>query len=245
MRRESVAPLAIIQLQPPPERVRQQIGEQHQWFIAALDLQPGDYQVCRPDLGEALPAPSSLSAAIICGSWAMVTDHDAWCDRMADWVRLAVSTDLPLLGVCYGHQLMAWALGGEVADNPNGWERGLQQILALPPLASDPLLQRFPAQFSAWLSHRQSVITPPRQAQVLARSALDGCQILRYSDRALSVQFHPEFTGEMMTACLTHALPPGGVVSLMCHQEEPHWARELLLRFWQQVAVSPSRALAE
>lgn len=67
----------------------------------------------------------ALSAALLSGSWAMVTDRADWSERTAAWVRGAVADGLPLLGVCYGHQLMSYALGGNVGDNPAGWERGL------------------------------------------------------------------------------------------------------------------------
>lgn len=76
-------PLAIIQLEAPPEEVSQRVGEQQHWFIRALGLQPDNYCVIRPDRGEALPHPDEVSAAILSGSWAMVTDHADWSERTA------------------------------------------------------------------------------------------------------------------------------------------------------------------
>lgn len=228
----SSLPLAIIQLETPPLAVSDQVGEQQHWFIAALNLAPDEYIVVRPDLGEALPEPESISAAILSGSWAMVTDHADWSERTAAWIRSAVEQSLPLLGVCYGHQLMAYALGGLVDDNPRGWERGLKPLELKECSAHDPLLSQLPRHFSAWLSHRQSVLQAPPGAQVLATSAQDDCQIIRYSPQALSVQFHPEFTGEIMTACLQNSQP--SLSSLMTHQQEPAGARQLLYSFWQQ-----------
>lgn len=235
-------PLAIIQLETPPENVMAVVGEQHHWFVSALALQPEDYVVIRPDLGDALPAPETISAAILSGSWAMVTDHADWSERTAAWIRGAVEQSLPLLGVCYGHQLMAYALGGEVGDNPQGWERGLQQLETLPGAEKDPLLAAFPAHFPAWLSHRQTVRSAPEGATVLARSALDDCQIIRYSDTALSLQFHPEFTGGIMNACLQNHTQDAQVVSLLTHQAEPRWPRQLLADFWQQSGLASQRA---
>lgn len=234
----SSLPLAIIQLQTPPATVMSQIGEQQHWFVAALGLQDGDYIVVRPDLGEALPEPASVAAAILSGSWAMVTDHAEWSERTAAWIRSAVDHSLPLLGVCYGHQLMAYALGGVVDDNPRGWERGQQQLKTGVACQQDPLLSQLPEHFSAWLSHRQSVLQPPPGARVLASSALDDCQIIRYSPQALSVQFHPEFTGTIMTACLQNKPE---VSSLLTHQAEPVWPRRLLQDFWQQSQVAHQR----
>lgn len=227
-------PLAIIQLEAPPEAVSLRVGEQRQWFVGALKLSDGEYIVVRPDLGDPLPEPGSISAAILSGSWAMVTDHADWSERTAAWVRYAVAEQLPLLGVCYGHQLMSYALGGEVGDNPHGWERGLTGLEVREEACYDPLLASLPPTFCAWLSHRQSVLTPPPGARVLAKSAQDGCQIIRYSSQALSVQFHPEFTREIMTACLQNSLNEAEVSRLITAQPEPEWPLQLLREFWLQ-----------
>lgn len=235
-------PLAIIQLETPPQAVSAIVGEQKQWFVDALNLSADEYIVVRPDLGEPLPALETISAAILSGSWAMVTDHADWSERTAAWVRHAVAEQLPLLGVCYGHQLMSYALGGEVGDNPNGWERGLTALEARAQSHHDPLLASLPSEFSAWLSHRQSVLTPPPGAQVLAASAQDGCQIIRYSAQALSVQFHPEFTAEIMTACLKNSLKEAEIGQLVPARAEPEWPRQLLRDFWQQGLPLAKRA---
>ncbi|WP_292971977.1 glutamine amidotransferase [Pantoea sp. UBA4549] len=222
-------PLALIQLEVPPPQVVAKTGEQPAWFIDALQLQPDDYIIVRPHRGEALPGWQEIGGAILSGSWAMVTDHAGWSERTAAWIRGAMEAQLPLLGVCYGHQLMAYALGGEVGDNPRGWERGLQTVTRT---ASDPWLDGLPAHFSAWLSHRQSVLAPPPQATILACSAQDDCQVLRYSPQAFSVQFHPEFSREIMTACTPAGVEPDSAV-----MGDTDWARTLLHRFWQQVRL--------
>lgn len=201
-------------------------------------MQPDAYLIVRPHLGEALPDFDQISGAILSGSWAMVTDHAEWSERSAAWIRAAIDHDLPLLGVCYGHQLMAYALGGEVADNPNGWERGLLPIRCSAQAQRDPLLQNLPQDFSVWLSHRQSVISAPPQAQVLAASARDGCQIVRYTPQALSVQFHPEFSRHIMNVCTPLGCAEDGANDI----EGKDWARALLVAFWQQTRPAMGRA---
>jgi len=224
------APLAIIQLEVPPAAVTSRVGDQIDWFVQALQLQGAEYQVFRPHLGEQLPDYATVSGAILSGSWAMVTDHAEWSERTAAWVRGAVDHQLPLLGVCYGHQLIAYALGGTVADNPHGWERGLHRLDNQAP--GDALLSALPAQFDAWLSHRQSVLKAPPGAKVLARSAMDECQIIRYSPSALSVQFHPEFTQQIMSACLPENIPAeAGTL------QGTDWARSLLEAFYRSTQL--------
>lgn len=113
-----------------------------------------------------------------------------------------MALDMPLFGVCYGHQLMAYALGGQVGYHPDGLEVGCQEIELLPAIASDPLGEVLPPRFAAHLTHLQTVLTPPPGAQVLARSAHDPHQIMRYGAHAISTQFHPEFTPSISAACV-------------------------------------------
>lgn len=234
-------PLLIIQMGEPPQPIAAQVGQQGEWFAAALAKEGYRLEVVRPDRGEALPKGDDIAAAIVSGSWSMVTDRLAWSEATGAWLRDAVAVDTPLLGVCYGHQLLADALGGTVADNPNGKEVGMQQVTLAAEAADDPLLRQFPAHFTAYLTHRQSVLTPPPGARVLARSAADGCQIVRYGAHAFSVQFHPEFTADVMTTCLRHseaALRREGhdVDRMLRPADEPRWARQILLNFAQRYA---------
>lgn len=221
-------PLAIIQMGDPPAVIRQEAGEQSRWFVQVLALNRGEYRVFRPDRHELLPAIDTICGAIISGSWAMVTDRLAWSEETAQWIRLAHALNLPLLGVGYGHQLIAHALGGLVADNPQGSEHGLQ-LIQIAENSTAPLLTRCPGRFAAWLSHRQTVLRPPEGASVLAFSTRDVCQILRYSDTAYSVQFHPEFTWDIMAACLKQC---GEGLEMAEMSDEPAWPQELLRRFY-------------
>jgi GMP synthase (glutamine-hydrolysing) len=163
-------------------------------------LHPQQLRIVDVAAGEALPAPREVAGAIITGAAAMVTERSAWSERTAGWIRDAMDAELPLFGVCYGHQLMAHALGGRVDYLPGGREIGTQAIELSAAGAQDPLARRLPASFRAHTTHEQSVIEPPGGAAVLARSARDPHQLLRYGPHALSAQFHPEFNAEVMRA---------------------------------------------
>ncbi|NYT66148.1 glutamine amidotransferase [Alcaligenaceae bacterium] len=202
-------PLLILQMGYPPEDDIRRYGSQADWFKAAL-INPGlpsvpvdiPYLVVKPFLGEVIPAPETIQAAVISGSWAMVTDKADWSERCAAWVKDAITANTPLLGVCYGHQLMAYALGGVVDYNPKGKELGTQDITLLPTAQDDPLFANLPAHFPAHLTHEQSVLVPPKGTTVLASTHHDAHQILRYSPTAVSVQFHPEFTPAIMASSI-------------------------------------------
>ncbi len=128
----------------------------------------------------------------------MVTERAEWSERTAGWIRDAMDAELPLFGVCYGHQLMAHALGGVVDYLPGGREIGTQPIELLQEAKRDALTGNFPASFRAHTTHEQSVIEAPGNATVLARSQRDPHQLLRYGPKAVSTQFHPEFNAEVM-----------------------------------------------
>ena len=133
----------------------------------------------------------------------MVTDREVWSEYTAHWIRHAMEQKLPLLGICYGHQLISHALGGVVGYHPSGREIGQLPIQLHEEAKLDPLLADLPQSFMANLTHEQSVLQPPKQATVLASSEHDAHQILRYSPEALSLQFHPEFSTEVMSYFLS------------------------------------------
>jgi GMP synthase (glutamine-hydrolysing) len=143
--------------------------------------------------GHAPPDPRRYAGVIVTGSGAMVTDREPWSEATAAWLRDAAECGLPMLGICYGHQLIAHAFGGEVAWNPRGREMGTVCVSLHAEAEHDPLFKHLPREFLAQTTHLQTVLTPPPGAVVLARSALDGCQAFRFGERAWGLQFHPEF----------------------------------------------------
>lgn len=199
---QSPKPILLIQAGTPPDDIRKREGDLSDWFRRTLSQQGDGLDVVRVFEGEALPAPGAHRVAIVTGSWAMVTDRLNWSEVTADWIRQAMGINMPLFGVCYGHQLMAHALGGEVGYHPAGLEVGCQEIELLPGAESDPLADVLPSRFTAHLTHLQTVLKPPSGAVALARSSHDSHQILRYGPHAVSTQFHPEFTPSISAACV-------------------------------------------
>lgn len=195
-------PLLLVQMGHPPTDIRTAVGEQPDWFKAALG-DVGPIKVVCPFEGEPLPVAGTFSGAVISGSWAMVTDHEEWSERTAHWLREIIGAGVPVLGVCYGHQLMAYALGGAVDYHPQGSEVGQIAVSLNDAARHDPLLEGLPNSFDTFLSHEQSVLTLPSCAVVLASSSHDPHQIIRYSSTALSVQFHPEFSAPVMNKIIT------------------------------------------
>lgn len=190
----SLPKILIVQVGTPPEDLFSLLGDIPAWFRDALDVSPDEILAIRAFEGEPLPASHSNCVAIITGSWAMVTNREPWSEYVAEWIRQAMVVEMPLFGVCYGHQLMAYALGGVVGYHPDGREMGCEIINLLPAAKQDGVIGKWPERFRAHVTHEQTIISLPDGAVSLAYSTHDPHQIVRYGRNAMSTQFHPEFT---------------------------------------------------
>lgn len=169
-------------------------GDFEDWIAAGLAAGSGRVLVRRPAEGEALPDPCGVAGVVVTGSHGMVTDREDWSVRTAAWILDALSAGVPLLGICYGHQLLALAAGGRAGDNPEGREFGTAQLRLLPGAEGDPLFRGLPPVFGAHVCHAQSVTVLPPGAVPLASSVRDPHQAFRLGECAWGVQFHPEFS---------------------------------------------------
>ena len=91
----------------------------------------------------------------------MVTERQPWSDQAAAWLPGLVERGIPTLGICYGHQLLAHTLGGEVGDNPNGREFGTISVELMAEAADDPLLGGLPTRLPVQVCHTQSALRLP------------------------------------------------------------------------------------
>lgn len=128
----------------------------------------------------------------------MVSDELEWSLKLEHYIRQIKSKNLPLLGICYGHQLIAKALGANSGFNPKGKEIGRVKVKKLQSSSNDPLFKGFKEQFWAFETHYQSVLKLPSNAVVLASNTKDKHQAVRFSTNIWGVQFHPEFDKAVM-----------------------------------------------
>lgn len=191
------ATFLIVQTGEPVATMRRHGGFAH-WIRVAAGLPRGAAKVVDVAAGAALPAHDAFAGVLVTGSAAMVTERRDWSERTATWLRDAVHARVPVFGICYGHQLLAHALGGEVGDNPAGREMGTVDIALSPQAGDDPLFAGLPARFAAQATHLQTVLRMPEGARLLATSAQDACHAFRWGEGAWGVQFHPEFSGTHM-----------------------------------------------
>ena len=175
----------------------ERFGDFDQWFIDGVGTDRFDYRTVSVHNGEALPANAQgLDAVIVTGSPAMVSHRHEWSERAAQWIAAAHQTGLPMLGVCYGHQLIAHALGGTVGPNPHGRRMGSLAVEILDD--EDPLLGRFAPGDYFQATHVEVVLEPPPKARVIARSDGDDNHALYFGNNSWGLQFHPEFNVEIM-----------------------------------------------
>ena len=177
-------------------------GDFEDWTAAGLGAAPGEVRVIDAQGGDPLPDYADLAGVVITGSHDMVTDRHPWSERLAAWLPGLIERGIPTLGICYGHQLLAHALGGAVADNPAGREFGTIPLDLAPAAASDPLLGVLAARPApeVQVCHTQSVVRLPDGARRLASSGRDRNEAFRVGDAAWGVQFHPEFDAEVVRA---------------------------------------------
>ena len=187
------APFLILETGQPVASMRRHGGFPH-WIRVAAGLRADDAVAVDVERGQPLPSREGFAGVLVTGSGAMVTDRHGWSEASAGWLRDAAGAGLPVLGICYGHQLLAHALGGTVADNPRGREMGTISLELHPAAADDPLFTGLPATFPAQATHLQSVLALPDGAVPLAASALDDVHAFRWGRAAWGVQFHPEFS---------------------------------------------------
>lgn len=202
MKQTDSRPILIIKTGSTYPEIAEKFGDFDEWFAPFLADSGLEYRRIEVHKGAELPAFQEVGAALITGSPAMVTDREPWSEYTANWLRGFVTGGGLALGVCYGHQLLAHALGGSVADHPLGREIGTLPIRLTEAADADPLLGSLPMEFNAHLSHRQSVISAPPGAVLLASSEHEPHQAFRFADRCWGIQFHPEFNGPIMQAYL-------------------------------------------
>lgn len=181
--------------------VKSRHGDFDDWFRAHL---PDALRVQTLDLpaGAELPAADACDGVLITGSAAMVTHREPWSEACAHWLTQVVAIGVPVLGVCYGHQLLAHACGGAVGPQPSGREIGTHEIRLAADYQTDPLLGELPPRFPAHLTHQESITRLPPEAIWLGASELDPNQLFRLGPCAWGMQFHPEFSVDIMRGYL-------------------------------------------
>ena len=223
--------LALLETGRPPAKLVEQFGDYPAMFEHMLG--PG-FNIDRFDVAaDELPDdPSDYDAYLITGSPAGVYDPLPWIEPLKEFLRTAKGRKL--VGVCFGHQVMAEAFGGRVEKSDKGWGIGLQryEIDRVEPWMDGSAAISIPA------SHQDQVVKQPPNTEVVASSPFTPFAALAWRDRpAISVQFHPEFEPAYAQALIAARRdkmpdPDGAIASLDKPNDNKRiadWIRRFLL----------------
>ena len=195
-------PILILKTGSTFSAMAHEFGDFEDWVIAATGEAPGLF-VIADGVEEAIPPLEQLSGIIITGSHLMVSDGGPLVEFWAQTLRSATMQSLPVLGICYGHQLLAQALGGLVADHPAGLELGQVEVEMTTAAQDDPLFSVLPPKFSAYTTHLQSIQGLSAGASVCGGNQFEPHHAVRFSPSTWGVQFHPEFNQAIMRSYIS------------------------------------------
>ena len=179
--------IGILQTGRSPEDIKGEHGDYDQFFVRYLTGHGFTFD-SYPVLDGILPVgPEAADGWLITGSKFGVYEDHAWIPPLEDFLRRIYAQGVPMVGVCFGHQIIAQALGGKVEKFDGGWSVGAKRY------RSDTFGDQ---SIIAW--HQDQVVERPADAQVVGSSDFCENAILLYGQKALTIQPHPEFTANFM-----------------------------------------------
>ncbi len=173
-------------------RTRRRFGDFDRWFLDALRGTEAQFEV--RDAVSAPPPPlHDYDGVLVTGSPASVCDQPAWLDALEKALQEAVlRQETPVLGVCFGAQALASAVGGRVSKNPLGWEIGTVRVQRTEAGRRDALLGGDTDELCFQSTHQDVIEALPGEAVVLAGNRMSPVQAFRLGSQVWGVQFHPE-----------------------------------------------------
>jgi GMP synthase-like glutamine amidotransferase len=181
--------LGILKTGRPPSTCIPEFGTYPDMFKRLLGEDAYDYTVYAADEGELPASPKDCDAFLVTGSSAGAYEALPWIGPLKGFLNEAMG-QAALVGICFGHQIMAEAFGGKVIKSPKGWGLGEQEyrVLKREPWMDDA------ASFRLTGSHQDQVVELPPGAEVIAASDFTPMGALAWRDQpAISMQLHPEF----------------------------------------------------
>lgn len=185
--------VAILETGIPPAGLDATYGTYADMFADLLASEGRSFKVFKTLVGELPKQDESLKGVVITGSPAGVYEDDPWIAALMDWLR-TLDGEIPVVGICFGHQVMAQAWGGHVEKSHKGWGIGLHEYEVQAHDLWQALAGVGAAKIACAVTHQDQVVRKPENAIVLAGSEFTPHGALYYTRRkGLSFQCHPEF----------------------------------------------------
>lgn len=216
-------------------------------LIGAVDPEM-EFATVRVVAGEMPASPRQADAWLVTGSRHGVYDALPWIEPLKEFLRDCLAARVPVVGICFGHQILAEALGGRAAKSERGWGLGVQDYDLVP--GAPGWLRALPKHFSVRALHQDQVVALPPGATVLARSPHCAFAALAYGDPerpdAISLQPHPEFGAAFMDELLalragttfSHELADAARATLARPVASEDWGR--LIAGYLHAATAPA-----
>ena len=186
----------IIDCGPSLSYVSKHYGVAPEWIMESLKNKGCNFTWVKPYVGDKIQS-NNADAWIITGSPCSVYNCEAWMVNLEEEMKNIQSSQIPVLGICFGHQLIAKCFGGTVELNPQGWELGAYPVQFTAAGKKSQLFSGMEENAIVYESHQDSVTVLPENAIELARNN-KGNQAFMIHDNYYGVQFHPEFSWEVI-----------------------------------------------
>ncbi|MDR2635617.1 MAG: glutamine amidotransferase [Campylobacteraceae bacterium] len=183
--------LVILKMGDTMQTCAKKYGDFEDWTLKTAGLNADEVAVIDPRK-QNLPSFENIQGIIITGSHDMVTDRFDWIEKSSQWLMEAAKNSVPILGICFGHQLLAQTFGGVVDNHPDGPEIGTVSVNLHEEAKTDAIFKDLPETFLAHATHTQSVLKLPPNALLLASNCYESCHAFRIGSNIWGVQFHPE-----------------------------------------------------
>lgn len=182
--------IGILQTGDTPEELRDEHGNYGDMFIRLLreNYAEFEFQVYRALDGELPDSVDDCDGWLITGSKFSAYEDQPWIHALKQFIREITKTGAPLIGICFGHQIIAEALGGRVERSSKGWGLGLDTYQLRHDTENE---QSTPLTLNIF--HQDQVVDLPPEARVYASSEFCPYAGLYIGDRVMTIQAHPEF----------------------------------------------------
>ncbi len=188
--------LAILEAGKPPAELIERFGRYPAMIERLIGIQASHYDV---EAGAFPERADAHRAYLVTGSPAGAYEDRDWIGKLESFLRLARGR-AKLVGICFGHQIMAKAFGGHVEKSDKGWGIGLHNY---PVVHHEPWMGEEVPMISVPASHQDQVVFQPPRSHVVASSLFTPYAALSWTDQsAISFQFHPEFSPEYAAALI-------------------------------------------